>query len=273
MKRLLLAASILALCIACDPESGEDPFTPTETAIDAVMPALEFGVECKWQQGEPVSIFAITGVEKDGAGHVYTDHCRFCATSGGYTTTLKGEAPAGADTFFGLYPYSEDNQMSGSTFSVIIPRKQRAATAQTVPFPLCAYAVAYGAGQQLIFTPLCAWVSFGVDREGITAVTLDTRHSAIAGKFGAISEDGKISITQFGEDSPLYTSIEIEAAGTAFRPGEKYYAMVIGNASWGFDGLEATIFHDGSSSTIPVRGEPVFLEAGSVADLGILSLD
>ena len=77
-------------------------------------------------------------------------------------------------------------------------------------------------------------------------------------------------ITQY-EEEPFFTSIDITYQGQYFQPGEKYYAMVIGNASWGF--LEASLFYDGTSGTIPLRGEPVFLEAGSVADLGVLSLD
>jgi len=46
MKRHILMFSLLALCTACDIENSDDAFTPVETSIDAILPYLDFGVEC-----------------------------------------------------------------------------------------------------------------------------------------------------------------------------------------------------------------------------------
>ena len=270
MKRHILMLSLLALCTACDIESSDDPFTPVETSIDAILPYLDFGVECKWRQGEAVSVFAITGVEKDGVGSVYYDHCKFTASSDGATSALKGQAPAGADSYLGIYPYSDLNDVSGTQFKITIPQNQTAATAQSVPFPLCAYAIAYGSGQQLIFTPICAWLSFSLELSDIQSLSLSTDYGDISGTFG-IYPDGEGGMVVSTIEAPTFPDVNITPPQGGFQKGEKYYVMIAAS-SWGYEGLCATITRGGAQSKVQLRGEPVFLQAGDVLDLGTISV-
>ena len=262
MKRFLLLAVLMTVLTAC----VDDTLVPEQLQIPATLPDLPDGIKNEWSQGDKVSVFSLTPIEdpETGSGHLQYDHLIFTAAGSGKTTNLTGEAPKGADSFVAVYPYDDENEMNGTGFNVIIPEVQTAATASSLNFPLWAWAVAYKNRLSFNFQPLCAYLSFTVENDDITAVRIGTDGGYIAGIFGSYPDESRVILTEW-EYNPLFHDVDVLPPSDVFKAGEKYYIIVAPTTLFN---LFVTLYQGEKATEFTVFSDSIYLKAADAIDLG-----
>lgn len=215
--RFAACAAIAALSVSCVKETDaehvnglcEKTFTGYADVL-RTKTSLDSGYNVVWTEKDAVSVFADGGSKKFTVTNVREN---------GLVATLEGLVPY-AESYCALYPYSESSRMSGDVVTAVLPTVQEAVAGTFAQ--KANISVAKTASDNLYFRNAGAIVSFSVEAEGVTSVTL----SSLAGDVRMSGEmnidvSGELPVMSAAEASVPYVRLE----GT-FEPGQKYYFVV-----------------------------------------------
>ena len=274
MKRVLysLAAVAALISVSCsqieNTEIREEPvgkssidLTITASLGDEIetKTALQSDKSIWWTKDDAVNLFYGT----TGSGVFTTDITEPAATAT-FSGTLSfeegsSEATTPGLTYWGVYPYNEENALDGTGVILTIPGEQ-AGVPGTFADKLNP-AVATGTSTELSFLNVGSWFIFTVAQEGITSATFK----------GNKDEDiaGKVKVTMNSSGKPVaevkdgLKSITITPAeGDAFVAGQEYRIVLLPQALQ--DGYTLTLRKgDDLSANCVVSGSKEFPRSAS----------
>lgn len=171
----------------------------------------------KWTVGDAISVFGGQSHTKFEASEVTED---------GRTALFDGMAEA-AESYSVVYPYNENNAVSGNEYTVNIPAVQTATAASFDPLA----AVSVGASEDLTveFKNVGALISLTVGNENIKAVVFSTESEELAGE--------AVVTYAYGDEVPVLSSkngSKSVALTGDFVQGTQYYFMVYPGQYEGF---------------------------------------
>ena len=198
-------------------ESGEDAATKTSLAED--------GSSILWSVGDKISVFCGAGF---GGKFTSTNEEPVArAEFEGNLTAFSGavEGGIGANPFWAVYPYSEENTVEGDGVITTLPASQTAVAETFMNGALLSVARSENLG--LAFYNVCGGVKFSVTQSGIQQVVFRGNNGEIlAGRvFVKMNAEGRPEVTKVEESQ---TSIRLTAPkGTCFEPGKMYYLVCL----------------------------------------------
>lgn len=210
-----------------------------------------------WLAGDRVSLFDPSGANNE-----------FSTTEGGASVTFTGRATEADGTYYALYPYDKEANVSGSVVTTRLPAFQTAQTGSFATMLNPSVAVA-DAQQNLYFKNVCALVKFTLDNritETITkAVFCGNDGEALA---GPLSIDAAAADPMAVVDASLGET-KVELTGPLTSGGTYYFVVAPATLS---KGLTLTLYN--SNGYWKKQGtKEVALTAGGMLNLGTLTPD
>lgn len=239
MKRVLysLAAVAALITVSCSQIENtsiqEEPvgkssidLTITASLGDDVetRTALQSDHSIWWTKDDAVNLFYGT----TGSG-VFTTDITEPAASATFSGTLtfeegSAESTTAGLTYWGVYPYNEENTLDGTGVVLTIPGEQ-AGVPDTFADKLNP-AVATGTGTELSFFNVGSWFIFTVAQEGITSATFKgNKDEDIAGKVKVTMASGGKPVAEVKDGLKSITITP--AGGDAFVPGQEYRIVLL----------------------------------------------
>lgn len=213
VKVIIAAATAVAILSACAKEQESSPIGAEKDLCFSVLNENSktslSGTSVLWSEGDCISVFSGSANQKFENPVL---------GEGNASASFSGTAVA-ADTYYALYPYDAEASISGGIITTTLPAEQ-SFTASSFGNG-ANIAVAVTSTQNLIMKNVGAYVSFTVNQEGVTSVTLSSSNYLA----GSIRIDA-------GKDSPTVETVEgqgvksIRLSGN-FVAGSKYYFVVL----------------------------------------------
>lgn len=198
-----------------------------ENSTDETRTILQEDGKVFWTPGDAISVFYKEGT--DGGSKFVAQNAEVAEITE-FKGTLNNFTGGGEDLsnesyFWGIYPYSSDNQCGDNSVTINVASKQNAleGTFAKNMFPT----VARSKGLELAFYNICGGVKFSVSQPGIRSICFKANNNeTIAGKvkveFGA---DGKPVVSEVLDGSDEVTIYAPN--GGSFEVGKYYYIVLL----------------------------------------------
>lgn len=181
-----------------------------------------------WSPGDKISLFYGPG---QNGGMPFTSQNTEDALQAQFkgtidVVTIGGEGASLDDiTFWGIYPYREDNECDGSTITTTLPDVQ---TAKAGTFDDNLFiSMGKSTALNIAFLNVCSGIKFTVSHPNIERIELSgNNNETLAGRFRVgYGSDGKPEVKAYLEPK---TSITVVApGGGTFQVGETYYLVTL----------------------------------------------
>lgn len=265
MKSILYIVALATLMVACTEDEQLDNILPDNkvqmefyaTTDASTRTTLVEHNGVNWLAGDRVSLFDPSGANNE-----------FSTAEGGASVTFTGRATEADGTYYALYPYDKEANVSGSVVTTRLPAFQtaQAGSFATMLNPSVAMA---DAQQNLYFRNVCALVKFTLGNniaETITKATFcGNDGEALAGSLSidaAVADPTAVVDASFGET-------EVELTDSLASGGTYYFVVAPATLS---KGLTVTLYS--SNGYWKIQGtKEVVLTAGGMLNLGTLTPD
>ena len=181
-----------------------------------------------WTPGDKISLFYGPG---QNGGMPFTSQNTEDALQAQFkgtidVVTIGGEGASLDDiTFWGIYPYREDNQCDGSTITTTLPDVQ---TAKAGTFDDNLFiSMGKSTALNIAFLNVCSGIKFTVSNPNIERIELSgNNNETLAGRFKVgYGSDGKPEVKAYLE--PKKTITVVAPNGGTFQVGETYYLITL----------------------------------------------
>ena len=237
IKRISVAALAAITLWACQTSPDINPAAPFklgETIIvnatgesnDTKTVLAEDGSSILWSAGDALNLwygssagrFVSTNAEPAAKA-------QFQGSLNNVTGTAEGASPEAGQSFYSIYPFSENNSLQNNTISMIFPQVQNAVEGSFDPaaFP----AAACSGNLDLEFRNACGLLKIVVGNEGVYAISLHGNNNEPLSGPGQISFDGNTPLLTMGpySSSPYNGEIVLKSE-TPLGTGKPYYMAV-----------------------------------------------
>ncbi len=221
LTRILTAVSVSVMLASCVEKPEEQPMQPiTVTAsfgekLETKTAVKEGGKDMFWDGGDQIKFFY-----GDKSAQLKSS-ISSAASSASFNGYFPGAIKFGNDDIYGLYPYSEEATLEGSTITASIPSEQLAVAGSFAKD--AAVAVARSGNMVMSFYNVCSGIRFTVNRSDIKSVTLEGNASeALAGKV-KITFSGKYPTAKVVSGVQSITLSAPE--GKCLQAGKWYYIV------------------------------------------------
>ena len=230
---LILSMSLAVLWTACSVEEdyiGEEP-QGVELTVTASLPGesdtktILQDSEVYWTPGDAINLFF--GNQSSGQFTSNLVNPSATAEFSGTLTVATGSTELGSTgkSFWGVYPYDENNTCDGNSVTLTIPSIQ-ASLAGSFADKLNP-AVATSPGVDLAFYNVCAPFYFSVTQTGVTSVTFrGNNNEDVAGRVQVTMDSNGKPVADVVENQGV-KSITINAPEGGFVPGTTYVLILI----------------------------------------------
>lgn len=217
----ILAIVIFCCAISCVQKEEKSIEQVTFKAVLADSPTSKTVLQADgsvfWSPGDAINLF----YGENGAAMLTSTNADAAAQTT-FTGTLDGMLPNGADEFWAVYPYSEENIFDGSAVTLTLPDEQTG-VAGTFANGLF-FSLARSQDYSLQFYNLCGGIKFSVSQQGIQSVTFKGNDSEILA--------GQVQVTFNAEGKPVVSQVakgaselRLNAPEGGFEVGQWYYIV------------------------------------------------
>lgn len=218
MKKRYILLPILAICVSCAKEPAQDQ-EPTISGIKEFIANIESvhtktildaDLSVKWGMDDVISVF-------DEAGN----HFQFKSQGEGTSVVFKqvGDGELVGSTFYAIFPYNENNTISGNVISTFMNTNNYSASPGSFSKTWHNIMTAKSSGNELNFKNLAALVKFEVP-EGLDLASFYFSATNVVAR--------EIDVTIDNSGTPSVSSRSTESYGCTVLPPEGNATLVAG---------------------------------------------
>lgn len=263
MKARLFSPFLVCLVISCAKQMpGEEgipaapeqegtacvEFSARSQTADDRKSSLD-GVTPVWDATDCISVFGVSSTNAEFK----------CTSADGSNAIFSGTTdPEGPYT--AIYPYCEDNVVSGSSATLTIPAVQQLAGGRNMaPGVLASVATASKSSDVLFFKNVVALVKMTVADDDVTSILLSSNGTPLAGRATVSSSTAELQSVSDGS-----TIVTLLPEGDTFAKGDYYIAVIPGSS----EGITVSVRHTADAR----RGEKTSLKTFTAARNTIIGI-
>lgn len=266
MKYGLYTVVLTTFMLSCSEDESLDGIQPAPKKVlmefyagadAATRTQLVEGNAVYWEAGDPISLFDPSGSNNE-----------FSTAESGASVHFTGMAIESIGTYYALYPYDGEAQISGSVITTTLPARQ-AALGGSFSRGLNPSVATADAKNNLFFKNACALVKFTLDATSPVVAKATLQGNNGEELAGELSIDANEADLEAVVDSGWGDTV-VELVGT-LTPGNTYYFVVApGTLN---DGLTLTLYDSDGKVWTKQGSQMVKLLPSYILDLGTVTPD